>query len=319
MKNSLKIGLVFWMLFTAPGWAQQNDESYSQYWINGLVVNPGYTGSRETLSLLGQYRKKWTGVDGSPDSQVFSAHFPLKNDRVALGVLMLNQSYGLVKNTQASVNYAFRFRMGLGKMSLGMKAGMAMMNEDLIALQSGLADPTDPAFLASDNRRIRPSIGFGMYYYSKKFYVGFSIPEMINYSSVGSDSTFNLQLSFLPADYTYLFSSGVIVGNSPSFKWRPSAMVRYRTDYDALMVDLNSNFILLDNRIWLGGGYRFGGSYPNPVVLGNIQLYITPQLMLGYSYDYTLGNLNSSMNGVHEIILRYEFGYKINASNPRYF
>ena len=112
MKNVLKIGLVIWMVFASMGFAQDNNNYYSQYWINGLAINPAYTGSRETLSLLVQYQKKWTGVEGTPTSQIFSAHAPMKKDRVALGLLVINQSYGIMKSTSASLNYAFRFRAG---------------------------------------------------------------------------------------------------------------------------------------------------------------------------------------------------------------
>jgi len=42
-------------------------------------------------------------------------------------------------------------------------------------------------------------------------------------------------------------------------------------------------------------------------------------LMLGYSYDYPTGKLSTYSKGSHEIILRYEFGYKVSAANPRYF
>jgi len=319
LKRILKISIIIWGVFATPGFSQQNSDYYSQYWINGLSINPAYSGSRETLSLLAQYQKKWSGIEGSPTSQIFSAHTPLKKDRVALGLMVINQSYGVMKNTRVSFNYAFRFRAGAGKMSLGLKAGVAMINEDLAALQNGLADPTDPAFMASGNQAINPDAGFGLFYYTKNYYLGFSIPEMINYSSIGADSSYNLQLSLQPSDYSYLLSAGVIIGNNKSFKWRPSFMIDYRMDYNGLRYDLNSSFILLDNRIWVGAGYRSGGSYPNPVLIGNAQVYITPQLMLGYSYDYSLSNISSAMNGVHEIILRYEFGYRINAINPRFF
>ena len=319
MKTVLKTGLVIWMVFASIGFSQDNSSYYSQYWINGLAINPAYTGSRETLSLLAQYQKKWTGIEGAPTSQIFSAHAPMKKDRIALGLLVVNQSYGIMKSTNASLNYAFRFRAGKGKMSLGLKAGISMENEDLTALQNGLADPTDPAFMPTANQAVRPGIGFGLYYYTEKLYLGFSIPEMINYSTVGTDSSYSSQLSFLPTDYSYLFSAGIIIGNNRSFKWRPSFMVNYRMDYNALRYDLNSSFILFDNRIWIGAGFRSGGSNPNPVLLGNAQIYVTPQLTIGYSYDYALGNLSSVINGVHEIILRYEFGYKINAVNPRFF
>jgi hypothetical protein len=90
-------------------------------------------------------------------------------------------------------------------------------------------------------------------------------------------------------------------------------------DYKALRIDINSSFIFLDDRLWVGAGYRTGGAVASSVIIGNLQVNVTPQFMLGYSFDYSLSNINNVMNGVHEIMLRYEFGYKVKAANPRFF
>jgi len=41
--------------------------------------------------------------------------------------------------------------------------------------------------------------------------------------------------------------------------------------------------------------------------------------MLGFSYDYPVGRMSSYSNGSAEFALRYEFGSKVSAANPRYF
>jgi len=42
-------------------------------------------------------------------------------------------------------------------------------------------------------------------------------------------------------------------------------------------------------------------------------------LMLGFSYDFPVGRMVSYSKGSSEIVLRYEFGSRVSASNPRYF
>jgi hypothetical protein len=54
-------------------------------------------------------------------------------------------------------------------------------------------------------------------------------------------------------------------------------------------------------------------------VVGILQVQLTSQLMLGFSYDYPVSDMNSYSNGSMEFVLRYEFGSKISAANPRYF
>jgi hypothetical protein len=41
--------------------------------------------------------------------------------------------------------------------------------------------------------------------------------------------------------------------------------------------------------------------------------------MIGFSYDYPAGRMNSYSKGSSEFVLRYEFGSKVSAANPRYF
>ena len=79
-------------------------------------------------------------------------------------------------------------------------------------------------------------------------------------------------------------------------------------------LDINGNFILAD-MIWLGGSWRTS----EQVAVGILQIQATQQLMFGFSYDYPVGRMSSYSKGSSEFILRYEFGYKVSAANPRYF
>ena len=79
-------------------------------------------------------------------------------------------------------------------------------------------------------------------------------------------------------------------------------------------LDLNGNFIIAD-LVWIGASWRT----TEQVITGHLQVNISQQLMLGLSYDLPAGRMNKYSNGSSEIILRYEFGSKVSASNPRYF
>ncbi len=315
MKHTTYIILILWFGIILCATAQNNETAFSQYWSNGLAINPAYAGARDVFNMSVFYQKKWTAVEGAPMNITFSAHAPLKNEKVGLGLFLVNQSYGIRKNTMAFFNYAYRIQMGQGKLAFGLKGGVVLVNENLSNLK--LDDPTDPAFANVEQNYVQPDFGFGAYYYAPRYFVGFSLPDMMTYRL--DTATFQYQYSLLPKYYSYVFTAGGLIGSSKSFKWRPSFLIIYRMDYQALRYDINNTFILFDDRLWVGVSYRSGGSYPSPVVVGNMQVGITNQLMLGYSYDYSLGNLSSAMNGVHEIMLRYEFGYKVNAANPRYF
>jgi hypothetical protein len=80
-----------------------------------------------------------------------------------------------------------------------------------------------------------------------------------------------------------------------------------------MLVDLNAYFNLYD-RFWAGASYR------NKRSVGVLfQFAINNQLRVAYTYDFDTGYLGHYSNGSHEIMLRYEFRYKIDAISPLNF
>ena len=109
------------------------------------------------------------------------------------------------------------------------------------------------------------------------------------------------------------FSAGALLRFSDLFKVKPSMLLRYSMS-EPLEVDLNANLIIAD-LVWIGGSYRIA----EKAVVALLDLQLTPQLKLGYSYDYQLGHLNNYTSGTHEVSLRYEFEFSVSATSPRYF
>ena len=48
---------------------------------------------------------------------------------------------------------------------------------------------------------------------------------------------------------------------------------------------------------------------------------ITPEMRIGYAFDYTLSNLAKYSNNSHEVMLGYDFGREVEMKtrSPRYF
>ena len=282
---------------------------YSQYLQNGLMINPAYAGTREVLSFFMSGRLQWAGIDGAPRSETLSLHSLLKDDRVGLGFSGQMFTYGLTKSYSIYADYAYHLSLGEGKLSLGLKAGFDMSNTDYSNIL--LNDKNDEAFLVNDKPYFLPNAGAGLYYYNKKFFIGAAIPSFLSYVNDGGGKvSFN---AF--SDFDVYVSAGALITLSPSFKFKPSAFLDYSVQKTKkTQLDLNGNFIIRD-MVWIGGSWRTS----EQVAVGILQLQVNPQLMIGYSYDYPVGMMNTYSKGSHEIILRYEFSYKVNAANPRYF
>lgn len=319
--NKIKLILLFLFLslFTSvPGQAVPDSTGislgypvYSQYLQNGLVINPAYAGSRGALSALLSYRLQWMGTKGSPVIQSLSLHTPLKNDRVALGILAQFMQYGFTKSTSIYANYAYHVKVGNGKLSFGLKAGADLSNTDYTGIL--LTNSGDPVFTGNEKPYVLPNAGAGIYYFSEKLFAGLSVPSFLSYKKTGSGS---VQAFHSFNEYDFIFSAGGLITFSQFFKFKPSVLIDYslQSTKKLTQFDINGNIILAD-MIWLGGSWRTS----EEVAVGILQVQINPQLMFGFSYDYPVGRLNSFSKGSSEFVIRYEFGSKVSAANPRYF
>jgi type IX secretion system PorP/SprF family membrane protein len=283
---------------------------FSQYVSNGLVINPAYTGSREVLSVNLLYRKQWVGFENSPEYETFSIHTPLKNSNIGIGLLILNSQWGPSRNTHAYFNYAFRFHLGKGRMALGLKAGIHYASYDWKNFI--LNEPNDVAFNSKNDYFILPNFGVGLYYYSRRAFLGFSIPYILSYKRTTSGNNGTTVYNDFN-NYNFHLTAGYLLDISRNFKIKPTTLFKSNFQMDN-QLDLNLNFILFNNRLWLGGGYRL-----KEAISGILEIQLTPQLRIGYTYDYPGAMVSLLNNASQEICIRYEFSYKIKAFNPRYF
>lgn len=309
-----RIKQIYGFLFLLISLSLSGQTNYvsSQYLLNGLLINPAYAGSRGVLSTNLSYRKQWISVKGAPESQTISVHTLLKNDRVALAFQAQFMSFGYTKTSGVFASYAYHIRAGNGKLSLGLKAGIDMASTNYSNIS--LVDNTDPAFNGGPSSYALPNIGAGVYYYSNKYFAGLSVPWLLSYRKAADGSKYEVYQNF--QNYDMLFSTGALFTFFDGFfRVKPSILLDYSLQKSKpLEFDINSNFIFAD-LIWVGGSWRTS----EKALEGILQMQITQQLMLGYSCDYQLGSLHNYSNGTHEIGIRYEFGYKVSASNPRYF
>lgn len=320
--NKIKAILFFSFLSalsSVPGQAQTDNTSislgypiYSQYLQNGLFINPAYAGSRGALSTFMSYRMQWMGISGAPVFQSVSLNAPMKNDKVGLGFMAQFMQFGLTKSQSIYASYAYRIDMGNGKLSFGLKGGFDRSNTNYTGLAT--TTPDDPVFAVNDKPYFLPNVGAGIYYYSSKLFAGFSIPAFLSYRKNTSTGSVEAYHSF--GNYDLIFSGGGLITLSEVFKFKPSVLIDYSLEKTKKLtqLDINGNFIIED-LIWIGGSWRTS----EQVAVGILQVQLNPQLMFGFSYDYPVGKMNSYSKGSSEFILRYEFGYKVSAANPRYF
>ena len=111
----------------------QQDPQFSQNMFNKLGNNPGFSGSRGVVATSILHRSQWMGFsnDGSAVStQNFSvdAEIPFLNGGIGLNVVKDNIAQFSNLGLQAS--YAYRMKLGVGQLGLGMSFGMYQSGVD---------------------------------------------------------------------------------------------------------------------------------------------------------------------------------------------
>ncbi len=285
---------------------QRYEPIYSQYWINGLAINPAYAGSRECFSNTLLSRNQWMGFDGAPNTYTLSSHAPFKDEKNAVGLFLFYEEIGVTSNFDVFGNYAFRFQLGNGRLSLGLRAGATFFQGNYADIDADPDGLVNDIYLENESE-IFPNVGVGAYYYTDRFFAGISVPKLMSYEVESSQK----KMSVAPDNYDFLLSGGVLLKVSEILKLRPAILFRYRLD-NTSQIDGSLNAILYDV-LWVGGSYR------KNEFAAMVEYQVNHQIKAGVAYDFATGDLASQHNGSLELILRYEFKYKVRAVSPRYF
>lgn len=311
MKKSILI--VIAGLFSTVCATAQYDAMFTQYMFNEMYINPGYTGSKEAMAVNLTHRQQWVNFPGRPITTSFTLHGPLANNKMGLGLSVLNEQIGKLSRNLVYLNYAYRIKTGdKGHLSFGIMGGIHNQVNKLSELKA--TESGDIQIAQNTPNLIAPNFGFGIYYYTNKFYAGISIPRMIDDSYMFDQSgSFVKKTSFNAEKFHYYLTIGNVFEINEDLKIKPQAMVKM-VQNAPLQYDLNVNF-LIKNKIWAGISYRSGSD-----VSALLGLQVNPQFLVNYSYDYSLTQIQKYSQGSHEITLGYLFLYKQRkVVTPRYF
>jgi type IX secretion system PorP/SprF family membrane protein len=296
-RNTRMPRLLVFLLLAAAGVAAQHNPMYSHYMFNGFALNPAYAGSNDVLTLVLLHRHQWTGFDGAPHTTTFAAHTPLKNKKVNMGISFISDRYGITNRNKFNIAYAYRITFDKGALFMGIQGGVNFIRNQWS--QVTLNDPGDHAFIGQEELTSIPEAGCGIYYKSEKFYIGASSPALVSSGETG----LTYKPSFLQCGYVFFLPNDVRMKHSLLVKYMASSPVEF---------DFNTNVYF--KSVGIGFSYR-----TNDAMIFLLEYKINEQFNAGYSYDLSVNRLGAYNQGSHEIMLRYQFGYGVTATNPRYF
>jgi len=278
----------------------QQESTSSQYMLNPLSVNPAYAGYYNALSTSFMYRFQNIGIEGSPETQTFTIHSPLKQRYFNVGLQVMNQSIATSRQLGALVSSAYRLKLESISISVGLQGGIRMSESDLTSLTT--QQQNDPVF-GEDVRSLTPSFGAGVFLHNELMYVGISVPEISEFSNTNEIVT----------NRPLIIMGGYVFDVTRDIKFKPSGLVRM-VDFNIVEFNVNASFIFKDVLV-AGLGYR-----PNNAIIGLVQFFITDQLQFGYTYDAIINELAPVTSGSHEFGLQYIFRFsRKRVISPRYF
>ncbi len=313
-ENNIRSGLsqgilvILLLVFSFKLHAQQ-DPVFNQYMNNLLTVQPAYAGMSGYLNITAMSRIQWVGFDGAPQTNTITMQGPFKKYNVGLGLSIITDRFGPVRQTGVYADYSFRVLIDNDQyVSFGIKGGFNRYE----ALLTDLAvhDPNDPVGAFDINKKYLPNFGVGFLWHADNFFLGVSVPKIFR-----NKITSNSGASIYQEEMNFYAMGGYVFDVTENVKFKPTVLARWSQNTPTV-VDFSANALISD-RVWIGATYRFQNSY------GLLfQIFVSSSVKLGYAYDLTTFRPSQYNAGTHEFMLSYDFPVKRKRFcrfTPRYF
>ncbi len=322
--------IILWIVLTVcipfVGKAQQ-EAQFTQYMLNRLSFNPAYAGSSGAICVTGLYHNQWMGLKFSPDALgntpstpqnfLVSIDAPVRVLHGGLGATIFTDKIGYTNSVTAKVDYAYRFYVGNGNLSIGLEANMFSFSRDYAkyvggsSLTGDINNPIDQSIqdpLLSGEGEASDflfDLGFGLYYQIPgSFYVGVSSMKLLEMKGDNTNWQ-NRRAFYLTSGFEYIFPA------MPSIKLTPSFLLK--TDFGSTQFDISA-VAEYERRYWFGLSYRIEDAIS---LLGGLYW---KDFRIGLSYDITTSSLGyvksgRSFGGI-ELFLRYCFRVEGSPKRP---
>ena len=304
-KLNLKI-LIFSLTVVQFTLSAQQDPMYNQYIFNSYTINPAEAGIRAygTASFL--HRWQWVGIAGAPTTTSMGVETSLGSKwGIGLNVIVdkigpeVNQTVNFSVGYHIKLSSRYNFAAGLNAVTNHRRLNTALFNN--------VYDPDDPDLQAFNI--FRPNLGGGLLLYSNHFFIGASLPRLIQYKTPANGT--NLALDQVRHMFIY---TGRIFDVSPNIRLKPSVLMK-GVSGAPVQFDLNG-VISLYKTIDAGVNYRLGDGLG--LLFG---ITIKERLIFNYAYEIPLTPIRNNTQQTHELGIRYRFGkaHVEKVQSPRFF
>lgn len=287
----------------------QFDAQIGQYMLMPASYNPAAVGDGDLMRVYASHRMDFTGIQDAPMTTYFSfsSPFVIGKSHHGVGVRFMNDRFGLFTNQSLYLGYAYKFRIGKGRLAIGVDAGFLNLSFASDSVDTGAGndeyhdehDPAIPNAAGGASEKGVSGMGFdmniGVFYTTSKWWAGVSYAHVmqptLEWGSENTEISVNGTM-YIAGGYNWQLKN-------KDWMLLPSMMVQ--TDFRSWDVNLTM-LAQLKKRYRFGLGYRLAGSVN--VLLG---MDIVNGLQIGYTYELPANALLKESYGSHEVYLAYGF------------
>lgn len=276
----------------------QQDPLVTQYYFLKQMYNPAYAGFDGEVCANLLSHQQWKKFDGAPVTSVISldAPIPLFNQSFGVGINLIDDRYGFVRDFRGSISISYIADLGAGRIAFGISPGIY---SEKFNSQWKFPDQTE-SILPDNSRASVFDVNAGVFYELNNLYAGFSAfhllrPNLI-FSSASSDNSGSIAL----VNHFYFTTGYTLNLEKYGVELTPSLLAK--SDGNNLQFDINI-LALYNKKFWVGVTYRNKSamSFQTGTYIKNIKV--------GLAYDLPLNSINRVSYGTLEVYLGYSFSF----------
>ncbi len=293
----------------------QQTPLYSQYLLNGFLVNPAVAGSEGYSAANLTVREQWVGFQDGPSTYALSfqtrlmreSHIsrgksvrkrkksPFRGGNVGLGAYVFNHSNGAVDRTGLRLTYAYHIVLDEAQLSFGLSMVGYQYRVDKDKVQLEFPE-NDELWLNLQQSVFIPDADAGVYYTSKIIWAGFSVDQLFESGLKFGDKGYDQ----LTMERNYHLMGGYDFIVNKEFTISPSAHLKIAENGKA-QADISGK-LFFKQSYWGGITYRTGHSL---IIGGGVS---ADRFVFGYAYDIGLNSIMKHSYGSHEFTFIAKLG-----------
>ena len=289
---------LFFTLFVGNNLLSQQLPLGSQYYVNMYSFNPAEAGTSVLQSYF-SHRSQFTGISSGPQTTYLSVDGPTKYDKMGLGLIAMTDRTDILSKNTFIVSYSYKLKFGKDH-GLNFGLNLGILNNSIAFDKAIIIDPNDVIVSNSNRSKTGFTSDFGLLYKIKELQVGISVPQIFSNSNLYINTVGEKFTLTSSRHYRASLKYTLFLNKSKDLSIYPMLVARY---VNGAPFQYDANVVVDFKKLgWIGLTYH--SNYAFSSSLG----FRFQNMIIGYVYDFPLGDLNQFTKGSHEFILGYRFG-----------